>query len=154
MAGNTSILSAVQTIIQGMSRYSSANVTIGDTRILGAGKGPWAILWPGLLNAERDGDWGQVVYVWQNYVELWRPFVGDSLTSIIADLDDVAATLMTYPTINRATGIANLVVGQVGRPQYLRPAGSTAATKPTHVGFNIPITTIEHRTHAGSGEFA
>lgn len=153
MAGNATIMAAIRALLQATSLYSDAQVTLGDSRIMGAG-GPCAIVYPGSFESWRAGDWSQVTYRWTDYVDVWRSFQGDDYTDIVADRQTVLDTINAHPTLGGTAGIADATARAAGAPRYMWPRNALPSSKPSHVGFRIEVQTIEERLYAGSGEFS
>lgn len=154
MAGDATIQAAIQTLLQALTRYGSADVSLGDTRILGNKSGPWAIIFPGRMSAERVGAWGQVMHHWRHDIDLWRKFAGDSYADIVADRQAVVDCIMQNPTLNGTTYITDSSVVDSTEPRYMWLHGQPKTAKPQFVGFRIAVETGERLTHDRSGEFA
>jgi len=126
---------------------------LGDQRVMGRGKA-CAIIYPGTFEARRAGDWSQVLYVWQERLEIWRPFAGDDYSDIISDRQTVVDTINARPTLGGVAGLSDATARAGTEPQYLWPHGAALTAKPAMVGFRIDVQVIEERLYAGSGEFS
>lgn len=152
MAGDATIQAAIQTILRATSLYADSEVSLGDARIMGAGK--CAIIYPGPFESFRAGDWSQVTYIWTHYVDVWRPFAGDDYSSIVSDRQAVIDAISANPTLNGTAGLTNAIARVSSGTRYLWPRNTPTTAKPSHVGFRIEVQTTEERLYAGSGEFS
>lgn len=152
MAGDATIQAAIQTMLRETSLYADSEVSLGDARIMGAGK--CAIIYPGPFESFRAGDWSQVTYIWTHYIDIWRPFAGDDYADIVSDRQTVIDAIGANPTLSGVTGLTNAIARVSSGTRYLWPRNTPTTSKPSHVGFRIEVQTTEERLYAGSGEFS
>lgn len=150
---DSTIQGALQTIVQALSSFDDADVTLGDFQVLGRGSPPYAIIVPGGFRAHRAGDWSQVTYEWTHYVEVWDRFTSDDFSSIIAARQAVVDQLNSYPSLGGLSGVAQSTVTDSSDLIYLWLKGQGRDTQPAFVGFRLTVSTIEEVMYAGSGEF-
>lgn len=149
MAGDATIQSALQTVIQGLtSTFATADVVLGDLKVIGRGSAPYAIVLPGPMRSERSGDWGQVRYRWTHYVEVWDRFTGDSYSAIVTAVQSVVDEINAHPSLDGTAGIVNCLVEARSELMYLWQKGQARTTLPSFVGFRLTVGTIEEVVYA------
>ena len=154
MAGEATVQAAIQTLLQATTLYDVADVTLGDSRVIGRGR-QCAIIYPGPFRSVRGGDYGQVIFYWTHYVDIWRPFPGDDYATIVADRQTVVDTINANPTLAAAGNFSDALAESGRDVQYLWPRNASGATaKPSHVGFRIEVRTVEEVNYSGSGQFS
>jgi len=155
MAGDATIQAAIQTILQALSgTFATADVVLGDLKVIGRGSSPYAVILPGPMRSERSGDWSQVRYWWTHYVEVWERFTGDSYSAITTARQAVLDQINKYPTLNGTANITNCWAAASAEVMYLWQKGQARTALPSFVGFRLTVTTIEDIIYSGSGEFA
>lgn len=150
---DSAIQGYIQALIQADSRFSDADVTLGDFRVLDSGSPPYAVVLPGsIVEARRSGDWSQVQFVWEHTVEIFERFLGDDYTDFVTARQAVVDVLDANPTLGGQNGISNALVARATAPLYLYPEGG--ADVPTFVFSRLTVRTVEEVLYSGSGEFA
>jgi len=147
------IEAAVQTLLQALDNFASADVTRGDWRVLDSGGAPYAVLYPGPFAAAVGGDWGQHVIDWTVNCEVFERYLdnGTSETSLEATRQAVIDALLSYPTLNGVSGVT-LVLPERAEPiQYVYDESGGG---PFFVMQRISILVVERTCADGSGEFA
>lgn len=98
---------ALETILQGVTGFSSANIKKGDYRVLGAGLDKALVMQPGPFTRENLSP-GRVNNSWTINLELFIAFTGE-VSTIATDIrthrQNVIDKIDTFPTLNRAAGI-------------------------------------------------
>lgn len=150
---DATIQAAIQSILQALDAFADADVTLGDTRVLGNGSSAWAIVYPGPVQAGRSGDWAQMDYTWTHRVEIWQRFSGDDYANIVATRQVVLDAIGARPTLEGTTNVVQATITEAGEPMFLWAQGQTADAQPQFVGFNVEIRTRERASYGGSGEF-
>lgn len=154
MAGDATIQGYIRTLIQASSTFADADVTLGDTRVVGNPGGPWAIILPGALRARRGGDWSQVLYFWDHPVEVWARFAGDDYSGLSTAVMAVCDAIGANPTLGGQSKIDDSLVTSASGPIWLMLKGQQPGTLPQRVGMRLVVSTVEERLYSGSGEFA
>jgi len=151
--GDSAIQGYIQTLIQADSAFASADVTLGDFRVLDSGGPPYAVILPGaIVEARRSGDWSQVQFFWEHEVDVFERFLGDSYTSFVTARQTVVDIIARNPTLGGNAGISNTLVTRATAPLYVYP--EAGADVPTFVLSKLTVRTVEEVLYAGAGEFA
>ena len=113
-------------VIQGMARFATADVSKGDDRKLAHGKNDCVILYPGPFVVEEEGEisQGREDINWTVYVDIFQrvgaqnPATGwDSFCTM---RDDMISTLRKYPNLSQTTiFIKEVGVSATDPPQYV-----------------------------------
>lgn len=150
---DATIQAAIQTLIRAHASFASADVSLGDFRVLTTGTPPVAIIVPGPLRARRAGDWAQVNYTWTHYIEIWARFAADDYANLVTARQNVVDQINAYPTLNGTSGVTAATATASDAPLFLWQKGQPKGTRPQFVGFRVTVETIEEVSYHGSGEF-
>ena len=108
------IMAKIQTILQAISEFDDADVTVCDWTVLDRGGAPYAIIYPGDWTAEDYTFGGEdaVKYDWMIQIDLHERYLNmaTSYAALETLQNNVLAELLKYPTLE------NLV-------QKCRPSG-------------------------------
>lgn len=99
------IAEAVQDIIQAMTRFADAEVTIGDDRVLDSGRVNVVIIYPGEFDAEEIAQ-DREDHIYTVDLDLfirWKGEPDKSWTEFIECRDDLITELRKWPMINQAS---------------------------------------------------
>ena len=147
------IEAAVQTLLQALGQYGDADVTRGDWRVLDSGSGPYAVVYAGPFDVEEGGDWGQKVYAWTVYVEVFERYLdnGTSETNLETRVQNTVDQLCAYPTLDGASGVT---LAMPVHADELRYVFDEQGGGPHFIMQRIAERVWERVQYAGSGEFA
>lgn len=148
---NALIRARVQTLLQAMTEFDDADVTLGNFRVLDSGSAPYAVIYPGGFQIiDRVNDGAETLIAWRNYVEIFATFLDDSYENIDSIRQAVIERLLTYPTLNALSGVVAATVSDGDDVRYLyAPQGDV----PQFVYVRLTHVTTERVKKYGSGEF-
>jgi len=150
---DSTIQGYIQSLLQADDSFASADVTLGDFRVLDSGSPPYAVILPGaIVDARRSGDWSQVTFFWEHELHVFERFLGDSYTSFVTARQTVVDIIARNPTLGGNAGISNALVTRATSPLYVYP--TEGADVPTFVLSRLTVRTVEEVLYSGSGEFA
>lgn len=100
---------AVQTLLQAMTEFASADVTRGDYRRLDKGTNNIAVLTPGAFEQDGVGQAGarKSIRNWSVVIDLFRKYVDDGTTwtNFEATRDALIVQLEKYPSLDSTAGV-------------------------------------------------
>lgn len=151
--GYLAIEAAALGLLQALSQFDDDDVTRGDFRVLDRGSAPYAVLYPGGFEVQDYGDWGQKLFVWTMYAEIFEKYIGDGTeyTNLETTRQNVADCFNANPTMG---GMANVIYVIVGRGDDLRYILDEQGGGPHFIMQKVAVTAHEVVSLDGSGEFA
>lgn len=149
--GSATIQARIQTLIQALSEFADADVTLGDFRVLDRGSAPYAVIYPGGFELLEKADDGSRMFIrWRHYVEVFATFLDDSYANIVSAREAVLNQLNKYPSLNGLNGILRSFVDAGEDLRYLYPPGGDV---PAFVFVRLTHLADELTDYVGSGEF-
>lgn len=142
----------LQTLLQAIAALDTADVTLGDWRVMDNGSSPWAIIYPGSWEIiDRPDDGARTLIRWTHYVDVVTFVYGDSYTDLTAIRDAVIDQLIAYPGLNNLDGVlfAEITGGDNVRYIYENPTSDY----PLYQIVTFAHYTDEWVNYAGQGEF-
>ena len=113
------IAARVQTLLQAMSDFDDADVTLGDRLVLEMGSPPYAVICDGGFEEHEGYGYGGYIVVWSVIVELYTEYL-EEVTSRAAHAttrQNVLDELNKYPTLNKLTNVKRAIVASGSRPE-------------------------------------
>lgn len=149
----STIEAAAAVLLRALSNFDDADVTRGDYRVLDQGSPPYVVLLPGPFECVEAGDWGQKVYTWTMYAEVFERYLngGSSETALETTRQAVIDCLCKNPTMNAVTGVTRVLPRRGAELRYLYDEQGGG---PHFVMQRIEVEIEEVVGYTGSGEFA
>jgi len=149
----STVEAAVQTLLQALAAFASADVTRGNYQVLDSGGDPYVVLTPGPFASGRTGDWAQVGYDWEVNGELFVRYVGDGSewTNLETYRQSVVDCIGAYPTLNGVSGVTDAMVTMGRDVLAIRPENSQT---PEWLVQPFVVRVHEEVSYDGSGEYA
>ena len=118
----STIEARIQTLIQALDDFGTADVVRGDYRVLDRGSAPYVVLRPGGFERMPHTFAGGRKTEWSIVVELFEKYIGDGTeqTNLEGHRQAIIDTADAYPTLNGLSGVhfATLSSGEIPRPVY------------------------------------
>jgi len=150
----TTVLAAVQSIIQALDDYDDGDVTRGDYRVFSRGSPPYAILGGGAFERGADVHPQGRMNKWVIPIELYEQYAGDGseLDNIVAHRQTLIDTFDGYPTLNALGNITRCMI-TAGETVRRVSFGEKAGQGPYWLLQEMTLEVFEKSTASG-GEYA
>jgi hypothetical protein len=145
----------LQTLLQALSAFDSADVTLGDYLVLDRGSPPYAVILPGPFTTGPEPNHafgGETTRIWTIYVEI----IADFLTQSYSQLNTTREAVIDKVLANQSLGntgtyyVSDAISG--GELFYIYPEGG--ADQPHFVVQRISIVIEDNKNYSGTGEFS
>jgi hypothetical protein len=152
--GYLAIEAAALSLLQALSQFSDDDVTRGDFRVLDRGSAPYAVLYPGGFEVEDYGDWGEKLFRWTMYCEIFEKYLNDgtSYTDLQTTRQNVIDCFNANPSMNGTSGVIYVQAERGEDLIYLYDEGGE--WPPQFIMQRVAVMVHEVANYDGSGEFA
>ena len=146
------IEAAALALLQDLSQFDDDDVTRGNFRVLDRGSPPYAVLYPGGFEIEDYGDWGEKIFRWTMYCEVFERYLddGSSYTSLEATRQNVVDVFNANPSMNGTSGVVYVMARRADDLRFIYDEGRGG---PHFIMQRLAVVVHEVVSYDGSGEF-
>jgi len=148
---SATVQARLQALIQALSGFADADVTLGDWLVLDRGSAPYAVIYVGpfeIVDVSDDGARARVR--WQHYIDVVAAWDPDGYANITAARTAVMTQLMIYPTLNGLAGIQSALIRDGGE---VRGIYAQDANQPSFHVVTLSHYCDEEMRFYGQGEY-